>query len=116
MLFADYIVCCLNFSINMPAKNTSQRPGTQTANNGPDSPRKRKYSLMDGDKKDKGVTGTVSFEVYQSEAATFLSIGEYRKAINSYTTVSVQFYCVYNMDLNWCINIFTLVLSTFHYF
>jgi len=71
----------------MPAKSTSQR---QAANaSGPDaSPtKKREFSLVDGDKKKKEVG--VSFEVYQSEAATFLSIGEFRKAITSYTRVSV---------------------------
>jgi len=73
----------------MPVKNTSQRPGTQAANSGADaSPRKRKLSLSltEGEKKER--TGGVSFEVYQSEAATFQGIGEYRKAINSYTRVS----------------------------
>jgi len=73
----------------MPVKNTSQRQGMPAANSGPDaSPKKRrKFSLTDNDKKDKEVG--VSFEVYQSEAATFQSIGEFRKAINSYTRVSV---------------------------
>jgi len=68
----------------MPVKNAPQRQGAQAASDG--SPKKRKYSLSDGEKKEK--TATVSFEVYQSEAATFQNIGEFRKAINSYTTVS----------------------------
>jgi len=72
----------------MPVKNTSQR---QAANTGPDaSPKKkREYSFVDnaGDKKSK--ESSVSFEVYQSEAATFQNIGEFRKAIASYTRVSV---------------------------
>jgi len=74
----------------MPAKNTSQRQGMQAANNAADgSPKKRKFSLTlaDNEKKEKDVG--VSFEVFQSEAATFQGIGEFRKAINSYTRVSV---------------------------
>jgi len=62
----------------MPVKNTSQRHGLQGASGG-----------ADGEKKEKTVS-TVSFEVYQSEAATFQNIGEFRKAINSYTRVSMQ--------------------------
>jgi len=68
----------------MPVKNTSQ----QQASGGADaSPKKRKYSLSENEKKEKTVT--VSFEVYQSEATTFQGIGEFRKAINSYTRVSL---------------------------
>jgi len=62
----------------MPVKNSSQRQGTQAASGG-----------ADGEKKEKTVN-TVPFEVYQSEAATFQNIGEFRKAINSYTRVSTQ--------------------------
>jgi len=72
----------------MPAKSTTQRSG-QAANSGADaSPKKGNFSrsLGDADKKEK--ESGVSFEVYQSEAATFLNIGEFRKAINSYTRVS----------------------------
>jgi len=73
----------------MPAKNTSQRQGIHSASSAGDtSPKKRKFSIGDGDKKERDAGG-VSFEVYQSEAATFQNIGEFTKAINSYTIVSV---------------------------
>ena len=78
---------CYSWSLkkDMPVKNLSQR---QAAGGGADSsPKKRKYSI-DGEKKEKDVGG-VSYEVYQSEAATFQNIGEFRKAIDSYTKVSV---------------------------
>jgi len=71
----------------------------QTANSGADaSPKKTKLGLMDGEKKEP-VVG-VSFEVYQSEAATFQGIGEFRKAINSYTRVSVYF-CIWPIYTGW---------------
>jgi len=74
----------------MPVKNISQRQGMQAASNGTDSSpkRKRKFSLTAADDEKKGKEVTGSFEVYQSEAATFQNIGHFRKAINSYTTVS----------------------------
>jgi hypothetical protein len=46
-------------------------------------PKKRRVSHADSEKKTSGV----SFEVYHSEAGTFQSIGEYKKAINSYSRV-----------------------------
>jgi len=82
----------------MPAKSTSQRSG-QAANGGTDaSPKKGNFSrsLGDSDKKEKD--SGVSFEVYQSEAATFLNIGEYRKAINSYTRVSA-YSCIWYIEI-----------------
>jgi hypothetical protein len=48
-------------------------------------PKKRKVS-HDSDKKSAGV----SFEVYHSEAGTFQSIGEFKKAINSYSRVRLH--------------------------
>ena len=65
----------------MPAKAAA------ASNSGADAtPKKRKISQADSDKKQSGV----SFEVYHSEAATFQSTGEFRKAINSYTRVNIS--------------------------
>jgi len=47
-------------------------------------PKRRKVSQSESEKK----SPAVSFEVYHSEAATFQSIGEPKKAIHSYTKVS----------------------------
>jgi len=71
----------------MPVKNTSQRQAAQGTTGG-----------ADGEKKEKAVS-TVSFEVFQSEAATFQNIGEFRKAINSYTRVSMLT-SVNKLDMN----------------
>jgi tetratricopeptide (TPR) repeat protein len=63
----------------MPVKAGTQRQGAQAA--AETTPKKRKISQTDSEKKATGV----SFEVFHSEAATFQGIGEFRKAINSYT-------------------------------
>jgi len=99
----------------MPVKNTSQRQGTQAASGGPDaSPRrKREYSFADNDGDKKGKEGGVSFEVFQSEAATFQNIGEFQKAISSYTRVSafllilcfVSVFCITLITCNYCLDL-----------
>lgn len=62
----------------MPAKSPAQRAGSTA----PETKKSRKISQADSEKK-----GTISFEVYHSEASTFQSIGEHKKAVNSYTKV-----------------------------
>jgi hypothetical protein len=76
----------------MPVKAGSKAAPPQTAGGAETTPKKRKISQADSEKKGVGV----SFEVYQSEAATFQGIGEYKKAINSYGRV----WCSYLLNNN----------------
>lgn len=67
-----------------PAKTNSR---TQAAAQGPGEARKKRRGSVQSDDSDRKAPA-ISFEVYHSEAVTFQSIGEYRKAINSYTKAS----------------------------